>query len=87
MLKLTIKRSVLKDLRSLPKDIRGRAALSILELATLPSPQGVEKLKEYERLYRLRIGDYHIVYEVTGEDVRVVAVSHRKDIYRGLKET
>ena len=38
MLKLTIKRSVLKDLRSLPKETRGRAALSILELATLPSP-------------------------------------------------
>ena len=38
MLKLAIKRSVLKDLRSLPKDVRGRAALSILELATSPSP-------------------------------------------------
>ena len=87
MLKLTIKRGVLKDLRSLPKETRGRAALSILELATLPSPQGVEKLKGYERLYRLRVGDYRIVYEVTGEDVRVVAVSHRKDIYRQLKET
>lgn len=54
MLKLAIKRSVLKDLRSLPKDVRGRAALSILELATSPSPQGVEKLKGYERLYRIR---------------------------------
>ena len=38
MLKLAIKRSVLKDLRSLPKDVRGRAALSILELSTSPSP-------------------------------------------------
>ena len=87
MLKLTIKRSVLKDSRSLPKETRGRAALSILELATLPSPQGVEKLKGYERLYRLRVGDYRIVYEVTGEDVTVIAVSHRKDVYRQLKET
>ncbi len=48
MLKLAIKRGVLKDLRSLPKDVRGRAALSILELATSPSPQGAEKLKGYE---------------------------------------
>ena len=38
MSKLAIKRSVLKDLRSLPKDVRGRAALSILELSTSPSP-------------------------------------------------
>ena len=48
MLKLTIKRSVLKDLRSLPKETRGRAALSILELATLPSPQGVEKKRSLD---------------------------------------
>ena len=85
MLKLAIKRSVLKDLRSLPKDVKGRAALSILELSTSPSPQGVEKLKGYERLYRIRVGDYRIVYEIAGEDVTIVAVSHRKDVYRELQ--
>ena len=85
MLKLAIKRSVLKDLRSLPKDVKGRAALSILELSTSPSPQGVEKLKGYERLYRIRVGDYRIVYEIAGEDVTIVAVSHRKDVYRDLQ--
>ncbi len=85
MSKLAIKRSVLKDLRSLPKDVRGRAALSILELSTSPSPQGVEKLKGYERLYRIRVGDYRIVYEIAGEDVTIVAVSHRKDVYRDLQ--
>lgn len=81
-LKLTIKRSVLKDLRLLPKDIRGRAALSILELTTSPSPQGVEKLQGYERMYRIRVGDYRIVYEVTGSDLSIIAVNHRKDVYR-----
>ena len=85
MLKLAIKRGVLKDLRSLPKDVRGRAALAILELSTSPSPQGVEKLKGYERLYRIRVGDYRIVYEIAGEDVTIVAVSHRKDVYRDLQ--
>ena len=84
-MKLAIKRGVLKDLGSLPKDVRGRAALSILELATSPSPQGVEKLKGYERLYRIRVGDYRIVYEIAGEDVTIVAVSHRKDVYRELQ--
>ncbi len=85
MLKLAIKRGVLKDLRSLPKDVRGRAALALLELSTSPSPQGVEKLKGYERLYRIRVGDYRIVYEIAGEDVTIVAVSHRKDVYRELQ--
>lgn len=83
-LKLTIKRSVLKDLRLLPKDIRGRAALSILELATSPFPQGVEKLKGYERMYRIKVGDYRIVYEVTGEDLVIIAANHRKTVYREI---
>lgn len=84
-LKLTIKRSVLKDLHALPKDVRGRAALSILELTTTPSPQGAEKLKGHERMYRIRVGDYRIVYEITGDELTIIAVSHRKDVYRDLK--
>ncbi|MGH8534222.1 MAG: type II toxin-antitoxin system RelE family toxin [Gammaproteobacteria bacterium] len=83
--KLHISQSVLKDLRDLPKEARGRAALSILELAATPYPHGVEKLKGYEHSYRVRIGDYRIVYEVAGNEVAIIAVSHRKDVYRELK--
>jgi mRNA interferase RelE/StbE len=64
--KLRISQSVLRDLRDLPKDDRGRAALAILELAATPYPHGVEKLKGYEHTYRLRTGDYRIVYEIVG---------------------
>lgn len=46
--KLKISQSVLKDLRDLPKDDRGRAALAVLELAATPYPHGAEKLKGYE---------------------------------------
>lgn len=84
MRKLTVKPSVLKDLRSLPKETRGRAALTILELVTLPFPNGLEKLKGYDRLYRVRVGHYRIIYEVTEADVTIIAVGRRKDIYREL---
>lgn len=83
--KLKIRQSVLKDLRVLPKDDRGRAALAVLELATDPQPHGVEKLKGYTHTYRIRTGDYRIVYEIGGEDVTIIAVRHRKDVYRDLK--
>jgi mRNA interferase RelE/StbE len=83
--KLKISQSVLKDLRDLPKDDRGRAALAVLELAATPYPHGAEKLKGYEYTYRVRTGDYRIVYEVVGEEVTVIAVRHRKDVYRDLK--
>ena len=85
MPKQTIKRSVLKDVRALPKDVKGRAALSILELTTTPLPQGAEKLKGYKRMYRIRVGDYRIVYEVAGDELIIIAVSHRKDIYPDLE--
>jgi mRNA interferase RelE/StbE len=83
--KLKISQSVLKDLHVLQKDDRGRAALAILELAANPQPHGVEKLKGYTHTYRVRIGDYRIVYEIVGEDVTVITVRHRKDVYRDLK--
>ena len=83
--KLKISQSVLKDLHVLPKDDRGRAALALLELAANPQPHGVEKLKGYTHTYRIRTGDYRIVYEVIGEEVTIITVRHRKDVYRDLK--
>ncbi len=85
MWKLKISQSVLKDLRDLPKDDRGRAALAILELAANPHPHGVEKLKGYDHTYRVRTGDYRIVYDIVGEEVTIIVVRHRKDVYRDFK--
>jgi mRNA interferase RelE/StbE len=83
--KLKISQSVLKDLRDLPKDDRGRSALAVLELTANPYPHGVEKLKGYDHIYRVRTGDYRIVYEIIGEEVIIIAVRHRKDVYRDLQ--
>lgn len=83
--KLKVSQSVLKDLRDLSKDVRGRAPLSILELSATPYPHGVEKLRRYEHTYRVQVGDYRIIYEVAGDEVTIIAVSHRKDVYRELE--
>jgi mRNA interferase RelE/StbE len=80
--KLSISQSVLKDLRNLPKEVKGRAAISILELATVPRPPGAETMQGHDHAYRIRVGDYRVVYTVYGEEVNIIAVSHRKDIYR-----
>ena len=81
-LKLSISQSVLKDLRNLPKEVKGRAAISILELATVPHPPGAEKMQGHDHAYRIRIGDYRIVYTFYGDEVNIIAVSHRKEVYR-----
>ncbi len=84
--RLVVKPSVEKDLRSLPKESIARVFARIEELRTDPLPRGAIKLSGAERLYRVRVGDYRIVYELDAdaEQVTVLYVRHRRDAYRRL---
>ena len=81
--KVTIKQSVAKELRCIPKKEIERILKRIQALAVEPRPRGAEKLSEQER-YRLRQGVYRIIYEIKDEElvVVVVKVGHRRDVYR-----
>ncbi|MCD6335971.1 MAG: type II toxin-antitoxin system RelE/ParE family toxin [Candidatus Latescibacteria bacterium] len=58
----------------------------IKRLKTDPFPRGVTKLSGTERLYRIRMGDYRIVYEVDTQAKQVIIhyVRHRREVYRAL---
>lgn len=79
-----IKPSAVKDLRALPKDVQRRVARKIDGLADNPRPPGVKKLEGLDNVYRLRVGDYRIIYQVQDDRVIVLVlrVRHRKDAYR-----
>ena len=64
--------------------LRGRLVLAIEGLSLNPRPSGVKKLKGFEQRYRVRVGDYRIVYEVRDRIllVLVLDVGDRKEIYR-----
>lgn len=82
--KLTFKKSVAKDLRSIPnKDVK-RILSRIDQLADNPTAEGCVKLSGLER-YRVRLGLYRIIYEIQGDRlvVHVVKVGHRSDVYKG----
>jgi mRNA interferase RelE/StbE len=81
--KIELKKSVLKDFESIPKIDLQRILLAIKSLAKDPRPSQSKKLSGYEQ-YRLRQGNYRILYEIKDDVliVFVVAVGHRKDIYR-----
>ena len=53
-------------------------------LAANPRPKGVKKLSGPDDLYRIRVGDYRIVYQIHDDRliVLVVRIGHRKDVYR-----
>ena len=80
---LRIKRDAEKEIRRLPKSDIKRIVTKILQLAEDPRPQGCEKLKGEEG-YRIRQGDYRIVYLINDADrlVQVITVGHRRDVYR-----
>lgn len=81
--RVAIKRSAAKELEGIPLKDRRRAARRIQRLGSDPRPPGCEKLSGHEK-YRLRQGDYRILYTVDDAEavVTVVKIAHRRDAYR-----
>ncbi|MBI5855692.1 MAG: type II toxin-antitoxin system RelE/ParE family toxin [Nitrospirae bacterium] len=83
---LSYRPSVEKDLQSIPRSVVTRIIARIERLPSDPFPPQSAKLQGAERLYRLRVGDYRIVYEVDSDarHILVQYVRHRRDVYRRL---
>ncbi|HTY61764.1 MAG TPA: type II toxin-antitoxin system mRNA interferase toxin, RelE/StbE family [Acidobacteriota bacterium] len=81
--RIAFRKSVALDLRPIPnRDLR--KILAVIEsLSEEPRPSGIEKLSGQDR-YRIRQGNYRIIYEISDKEVVVVVVKvgHRKDVYR-----
>ena len=75
--------SARKALLKLPLPIRRRIQVAIDELAEKPFPPGVKKLHG-EDGYRIRVGDYRVIYDVEHRRllVLVIRIGHRREVYR-----
>ena len=76
-------KTVYKDFRGIPKSEVSRILQKIQQLASEPRPIGSEKLSGAE-LYRIRQGNYRIIYSINDQVVMVtvVKVGHRKHVYK-----
>ena len=85
MYRVDLRRQVQKSLDKLPKSDFQAVIEAIKGLAQTPRPRGVEKVKS-TGLWRIRQGDYRIVYAVDDAEkvVTIVRVGHRREIYRAL---
>jgi mRNA interferase RelE/StbE len=73
-----------REFRKLARQIQRNFRPRIDALANQPRPTGAKKLKGRDDLWRIRVGDYRIVYEVQDRIlvVLVVRVAHRREVYR-----
>jgi len=78
-----LKRSAEKELDHLPTKIHNKVISILLSLKENPFPRNSKKLRGREG-YRIRVGDYRILYLIDESDksIEVVSVAHRKEVYR-----
>jgi mRNA interferase RelE/StbE len=77
-------RSARKELEKLPTQLVERIFSRIESLAQEPRPSGCKKLRGGQNLWRIRVGDYRVIYSVedAARMVDIVAVGHQGDVYR-----
>ena len=81
---LEVKDKAVKELSRVRPDVGRRLLRSIESLASDPRPKQSHKLSESENSYRLRVGDYRVLYQVDDEArlVTIFKVGHRREVYR-----
>jgi mRNA interferase RelE/StbE len=81
--RVIIPKAVQKQLNNLPQKVKSRLLADIRLLKNDPRPDGVKKLKGYEKTYRIRVGNYRVIYEIEDREMIVLLLSsvHRKDTY------
>jgi len=81
---ITFVQSARKELERLSANVVSRIFPKIEALAQNPHPLGCRKIQGFENLWRIRIGDYRVIYQVFDDEqaVDIVAVRHRSKAYR-----
>lgn len=84
MYEVLVERSVERTLKRLPHQVFVRIVTAIKDLGVNPRPSGCRKLAGSDSDWRVRAGDYRVLYEIDDEKriVRILHVRHRREAYR-----
>ncbi len=82
--RVVLLRSAARDLQNLTKPIQRRVSRAIDALAADPRPHGAKLLAGPDRAWRIRVGDYRVLYRIDDDrvEVLVIRIRHRGDAYR-----
>ncbi|MBF2058334.1 MAG: type II toxin-antitoxin system RelE/ParE family toxin [Cyanobacterium sp. T60_A2020_053] len=81
---IKFKSSTVKEFKNLPSSMQKRIGDILEKMKQNPRTSGVLKLKGDSQLYRVRVGDYRIIFNIDDEQklVKVTRIRHRQDVYK-----
>lgn len=82
MMEVVIKKSAVKDFKKINEPYKSTIKAKIQSLESFPDIQQIKQLKNHDPKYRLRVGDYRILFDVTQTQVIVARILHRKESYQ-----
>jgi len=81
-MKIELSKSAVKDLKNIQDPHRKHIEKKIYDLLQFPEIPGIKKLTEHHPAYRLRVGNYRILFDVEIDTIFVGRILHRKEAYR-----
>ena len=78
---LKFRRKAIKDLKALTPDVKERILAKIIAMQDNLTGD-IKKLTNFTPEYRLRVGQYRVLFKIDGETLRIYRVKHRKDVYK-----
>jgi len=80
-MKIELRKSAIKDLKSISEPYKTKLHTKILELQKFPNLQNIKKLTNFEPAYRLRVGNYRVLFNVVEDTIIVGRILHRQNSY------
>jgi mRNA interferase RelE/StbE len=80
-MKIEIRKSAIKDLKNISEPYKSKIHNKLLELKNFPNIQNIKKLTNFEPAYRLRVGNYRILFDVIEDTIVIGRVLHRQNSY------
>ena len=80
-MKVEIRKSAIKDLRHISEPFKTNIHDKVLELKHFPDIQNIKKLTNFKPAYRLRVGNYRVLFDIVNDTVIIGRVLHRQHSY------
>jgi mRNA interferase RelE/StbE len=80
-MKIRLRKSAVKDLKKINNKDKQRIHIKIQELSNFPNITNCKRLTNFEPAYRVRVGNYRILFDVVGDEIQIGRILHRGKSY------